>query len=69
MINFTKEECEKIISLSNVLEQNIRDDSNRFISYDFYSIGYCEDYKWIFDSLVSGDNTKSRAVPYSNSMG
>jgi hypothetical protein len=53
VINFTKEECEKIISLSNVLEQNIRDDSDRFISYDFYSIGYCEDYKWIFDRLDS----------------
>lgn len=24
MINFTKEECEKIISLSNVLEKNIQ---------------------------------------------
>ena len=53
MINFTKEECEKIISLSNVLEKNIRDDSNRSISYDFYNIGSCEDYKWIFDKLDS----------------
>ena len=53
MINFTKEECEKIISLSNVLEKNIRDDSNRSISYDFYNIRYCEDYKWIFDKLDS----------------
>ena len=51
MINFTKEECGKIISLSNVLEKNVRDESHRFISYDFYSIGCSDESKWIFDRL------------------
>ena len=51
MINFTKEECQKVINLSSVLLKNERDESPRPISYDFYSIGYNEESKWIFDNL------------------
>lgn len=51
MIKFTKEECQKIINLSSVLLKNERDESPRPISYDFYSIGYNEESKWIFDRL------------------
>jgi hypothetical protein len=51
MIKFTKEECDKIIGLSNVLERHERDESPRPISYDFYSIGWNEEYKWIFDRI------------------
>ena len=49
MISFTQLECEKIINFSNVLTKTERDESPRLISYDFYSIGYSSDTKWIFD--------------------
>lgn len=51
MISFTKEECEKIISLSKILQKNVRDETPREIKYDFYSVGWNEDTKWIFDRL------------------
>lgn len=51
MITFTEEECKKIIDLSNSLELNVRDESPRPISYNFYSIGWNEESKWIFDRL------------------
>lgn len=53
MISFTKDECEQIINLSNTLTKVQRDESPRPISYDFYSIGYTEDLKWIFDRMNS----------------
>jgi hypothetical protein len=49
MISFTQLECEKIINFSNVLTKTKRDESPRLISYDFYSIGYSSDTKWVFD--------------------
>lgn len=51
IINFSKVECEKIISLSKILKKNIRDEYPRQISYDFYSIGYNSETKWIFERL------------------
>lgn len=51
MIKFTKQECDEIINLSKVLEKHERDEYPRAISYDFYSIGWNEDSKWIFDRL------------------
>lgn len=48
---FTKSECDKILNLSNILEKHVRDESPRSISYDFYSIGWNENTKWIFDKL------------------
>ncbi len=51
MISFTKDECKQIISLSNIIPKTIRDESPRPISYNFYSIGWSENTKWIFDRL------------------
>jgi hypothetical protein len=51
MINFTKEECTQIISLSNTLPKNRRDESPRPISYDFYSIGFNSETDWIFKRM------------------
>jgi len=53
MISFTKDECKQIINLSKVLPRVERDESPRLISYDFYSIGWNETTKWIFDRLDS----------------
>jgi hypothetical protein len=53
MISFTKQECNDIINFSNILKKTQRDDSHIGISYDFYSIGYNETTKWIFDRLNS----------------
>ena len=53
MIKFTKEECQEIINLSKELELNVRDESPRPISYNFYSIGWNKKSKWIFDRLDS----------------
>lgn len=51
MIFFTNEECRLIIDLSNKLPKIRRDESPRAISYDYYSIGYNNETKWIFDKL------------------
>lgn len=51
MISFTKKECDDIISLSKTLPKTERDESPRPISYDFYSIGWNSETKWIFDRL------------------
>lgn len=54
MISFTNEECKTIIELSNILTKVERDENPRQpISYDYYSIGYNLDTKWIFDRLDS----------------
>ena len=53
MISFTKEECNKIINLSNTLNRVERDESHRDISYDFYSIGWNDNTSWIFDRVDS----------------
>ena len=58
MINFTKEECRKIIKMSDVLEGEYRDGLNanverpsQNISYKYYNI-YCNtDTEWIFNRL------------------
>ena len=49
MVKFTQSECNDIISLSNIINGTYRDDSDRGISYTFYSIGLNESTKWIFD--------------------
>lgn len=46
---FTKEECNKIIELKDKLSEVYRDDSDRGISYTFWSIGNSDPYRWIFD--------------------
>jgi hypothetical protein len=51
MIRFTKDECQEIINLSKSIKGTRRDESPRPISYDFYSIGYSSETKWIFDKL------------------
>lgn len=58
MISFTEKECNKIINLSNVLEENTRDGKNASvdrphenISYSFYNIERNETTQWIFDRL------------------
>ena len=53
MINFTQTECDSIISLSKNIKRTRRDESPRPISYDFYSIGWNEETKWIFDRMDS----------------
>jgi hypothetical protein len=53
MISFTKYECEQIINLSKILPKVERDESPRPISYDFYSIGWNDETKWIFDRMDS----------------
>jgi len=53
MIHFTKNECDSIINLSNTLQKTERNEFPRPISYDFYSIGYNNETKWIFDRLDS----------------
>lgn len=53
MISFTKDECEQIINLSKTLKKVERDESPRPISYDFYSIGWNENTRWIFDRMDS----------------
>lgn len=53
MISFTKNECDKIINLSSTLQKVERDEFPRPISYDFYSIGWSESTKWIFDRMDS----------------
>lgn len=53
MINFSKEECLKIINLSNTLEGTIRDETPRPISYTFYNIECINEHKWIFDRMNS----------------
>lgn len=53
MISFTKEECNLIINLSKTLSKVERDESPRPISYDFYSIGWNGDTRWIFDRMDS----------------
>ena len=45
---FSKEECQEIINLSNVLEGTRRDETPRLIRYTFYSIPHKEEYLWIF---------------------
>lgn len=58
MISFTKEECKKIIKLSDTLIGVIRDGANanvdrpsESISYKYYNI-YCDaDTEWIFNRL------------------
>lgn len=49
MISFSIEECNNIINLASELEEVVRDDSDRGISYTFWSIGNNDNYKWIFD--------------------
>lgn len=51
MIRFTNDECNSIVNLSSTLQRVERDESPRPISYDFYSIGWSESTKWIFDRL------------------
>lgn len=46
---FNIEECNKIINFSSELKQVVRDDSDRGISYTFWSIGNNYKYRWIFD--------------------
>lgn len=53
MIMFSKSECTDIINLSNELQVTHRDESPREIRYDFYSIGYFDYTKWIFDRVDS----------------
>ena len=58
MISFTKEECKKIIKMSDVLEGVYRDGINanvarprKNISYTYYNIYSNLDTQWIFDRL------------------
>lgn len=53
MVSFTKEECDLIINLSKTISKVERDESPRPISYDFYSIGWNDDTRWIFDRMDS----------------
>jgi hypothetical protein len=46
---FTLDECKYILNLSTSLTENYRDDSDRGISYTFWSIGNSKSFKWIFD--------------------
>lgn len=49
MTFFSINECEQIISLAPFLEEVYRNDKDRNISYTYWSIGNCTEYKWIFD--------------------
>jgi len=53
MIQFSSEECNNIIRLSNELKEVYRNDSDRGISYTFWSIGNEAKYAWIFDRFNS----------------
>lgn len=48
---FSPNECDYIINLSKSLPENYRDDSDRGISYTFWSIGNNDSSKWIFDKF------------------
>lgn len=53
MVEFTHRECLDIINLRVNLEEVYRDDSDRNISYTYWSIGNRPEYKWIFDRFDS----------------
>lgn len=53
MIHFNAEECNNIIRLSDELKEVHRNDSDRGISYTFWSIGNEAKYAWIFDRFNS----------------
>lgn len=53
MIGFTKDECIQIINFSKTLLKVERNEYPRPISYDFYSIGWNQNTKWIFDRMDS----------------
>lgn len=46
---FSIQECNNIMELSNTLTETVRDDSDRGISYTFWSIGNNKTSRWIFD--------------------
>ena len=54
-VSFTKEECDRIINISNIISHNRTDGwypNNSDVNYTDWSILPNEDNKWIFDKLI-----------------
>lgn len=51
MISFTVEECSQVIEYRKELKEVYRDDSDRDISYTYWSIGNSEKFNWIFNKF------------------